>query len=79
MKIMLVCFQYLSHFVRLWTSTENYECYYIKQLKINKLEEQIFWYKASAHNDFKLGAKEFWEMSKNLEAMMKKKHKTRKQ
>ena len=34
--------------------------------KSNKLEDQIFWYKASAHNEFKLGSKEFWEMSKDL-------------
>ena len=30
------------------------------------LQDQIFWYKASAHNDFKLGSKEFWELSKDL-------------
>ena len=47
--------------------TENYECLVVcNNSKSNRLEEQIFWYKASAHNDFKLGAKEFWEMSKNL-------------
>ena len=47
--------------------TENYECLVIaNNAKSNKLEDQIFWYKASAHNDFKLGAKEFWEMSKGL-------------
>ena len=34
--------------------------------KSNKLEDQVFWYKADHHNDFKLGSKEFWEMSKNL-------------
>jgi len=44
--------------------TENYECLVIaNNAKSNRLEDQIFWYKASAHNDFKLGAKEFWEMS----------------
>ena len=47
--------------------TENYECLVVSNnSKSNRLEEQIFWYKASPHNDFKLGAKEFWEMSKNL-------------
>ena len=30
------------------------------------MQNQIFWYKASAHNEFKLGSKEFWEMSKDL-------------
>ena len=47
--------------------TENYECLVVSNnAKSNKLEDQIFWYKASAHRDFKLGSKEFWEMSKNL-------------
>ena len=47
--------------------TENYECLVISNnSKSNKLEDQIFWYKATSHNDFKLGAKEFWEMSKGL-------------
>jgi hypothetical protein len=49
--------------------TENYECLVIdNNVKSNKLSEQIFWYKAdsSIRHDFKLGAKEFWEMSKNM-------------
>ena len=49
--------------------TENYECLVIdNNVKSNKLNEQIFWYKAdsSIRHDFKLGAKEFWEMSKNI-------------
>ena len=47
--------------------TENYECLVISNnSKSNRLEDQIFWYKASAHNSFKLGSKEFWEMSKDL-------------
>jgi hypothetical protein len=33
-------------------------------VKSNKLQDQVFWYKADAHNDFKLGSKEFWELSK---------------
>ena len=32
----------------------------------NKLTDQIFWYKAEPHPNFKLGSKEFWEISKNL-------------
>ena len=49
--------------------TENYECLVISNnAKSNKLEDQIFWYKASSHRDFKLGSKEFWEMSKNLDS-----------
>ena len=47
--------------------TENYECLVINNnAKSNKLDDQIFWYKAANHGPFKLGAKEFWEMSKDL-------------
>jgi hypothetical protein len=45
--------------------TENYECLVINNnSKSNKLQDQVFWYKAESHNDFKLGSKEFWEISK---------------
>jgi len=45
--------------------TENYECLVINNnSKSNKLIDQVFWYKADNHNDFKLGSKEFWELSK---------------
>ena len=47
--------------------TENYECLVINNnSKSNKLQDQVFWYKADAHNDFRLGSKEFWELSKQL-------------
>ena len=47
--------------------TENYECLVISNnSRSNKLEDQIFWYKAEPHSDFKLGSKEFWEISKDL-------------
>ena len=47
--------------------TENYECLVVSNnAKSNKLEDQIFWYKATGHKDFKLGSKEFWEMSKDI-------------
>ena len=47
--------------------TENYECLVINNnAKSNKLHDQIFWYKASPQGDFKLGSKEFWEISKNI-------------
>ena len=47
--------------------TENFECLVINNnAKSNKLNDQIFWYKADPHNDFRLGSKEFWELSKNL-------------
>jgi hypothetical protein len=47
--------------------TENYECLVINNnSKSNKLQDQVFWYKAEAHNDFHLGSKEFWELSKQI-------------
>jgi hypothetical protein len=47
--------------------TENYECLVINNnSKSNKLDDQIFWYKAANHGDFRLGAKEFWELSKDI-------------
>lgn len=48
-------------------TTENYECLVINNnSKSNKINDQIFWYKAENHPDFKLGNKEFWEISKNM-------------
>jgi len=47
--------------------TENYECLVINNnSKSNKLNDQVFYYKADGHNDFRLGSKEFWELSKGL-------------
>ena len=47
--------------------TENYECLVVdNNAKSNKLTDQIFWYKAQPHGTFKLGAKEFWEASKDI-------------
>ena len=47
--------------------TENYECLVINNnSKSNKLNDQVFYYKADNHNDFRLGSKEFWEISKGL-------------
>ena len=49
--------------------TENYECLVINNnCKSNKLTDQVFWYKADSHNNFKLGSKEFWELSKDLQS-----------
>jgi hypothetical protein len=48
--------------------TENYECLVIhNNSKSNKLHDQVFYYKADPHNDFKLGSKEFWELSKGIQ------------
>ena len=48
-------------------TTENYECLVINNnAKSNKLNDQIFWYKAEDHPKFRLGSKEFWDISKNM-------------
>ena len=42
--------------------TENYECLVINNnAKSNKLEDQVFWYKAAPHPEFRIGAKSFWD------------------
>jgi hypothetical protein len=47
--------------------TENYECLVVNNnSKSNKLNDQVFWYKADGHGDFRLGSKEFWDLSKDL-------------
>ena len=41
--------------------TENYECLVINNnAKSNKLEDQVFWYKADMHKDFTVGSSSFW-------------------
>jgi len=46
--------------------TENYECLVIDNTaKSNKIEDQVFWYKADSHEDFKIGADIFWEHHNN--------------
>jgi len=41
--------------------TENYECLVINNnAKSNKIEDQVYWYKADPHQKFTLGAPEFW-------------------
>ena len=47
--------------------TENYECLVINNnAKSNKLNDQIFWYRAADHPPFKLGSKEFWTISESM-------------
>jgi hypothetical protein len=44
--------------------TENFECLVIdNNAKSNKLEDQVFWYKAAPHNDFRICSPEFWSHS----------------
>ena len=46
--------------------TEDFNCLVINNnAKSNKLEEQVFWYKANPHADFKIGAPEFWKHHSN--------------
>jgi hypothetical protein len=48
-------------------TTENYDCMVINNnAKSNKLQDQVFWYHAESRPNFKLGSKEFWEMSKSI-------------
>ncbi len=47
--------------------TENYECLVIdNNSKSNKLQDQVYWYRAEKHPDFHLGHREFWEISRNM-------------
>jgi hypothetical protein len=47
--------------------TDNFECLVIKNnSQSNNLLDQVFWYKATSHNEFRLGSREFWEMSKKM-------------
>lgn len=44
-------------------TTENFECLVINNnAKSNRIEDQVFWYKADTHDDFKIGAPEFWNL-----------------
>ena len=48
-------------------TTENYECLVINNnSKSNKLNDQVFWYKAETRGNFKLGSPEFWALSKEM-------------
>ena len=49
-------------------TTENHECLVLNNnAKSNQLQDQIFWYKAQPRPDFKLGSKEMWAMSQNID------------
>jgi len=51
--------------------TENYECLVINNnAKSNKLEDQVFWYKAEAHPDFRMGGGVFYGNRRVRWAMM---------
>ena len=45
--------------------TENFECLVINNnSKSNKLDEQVFWYKADGHDDFRIGHPSIWKYHK---------------
>jgi hypothetical protein len=47
--------------------TENYECLVINNnAKSNRLDDQVFWYKAEPHCDFKLGAEILWQQASRM-------------
>ena len=49
--------------------TEDYGCLVIDNTtKSNRLEDNVFWYCADDHPDYKLGTKQMWEMSREAES-----------
>ncbi len=50
--------------------TENYECLVIHNgSKTNRLEDCVFWYKAAPHPDFKIGSRDHWLKSAEVERL----------
>lgn len=48
--------------------TENYECLVIHNAsKSNKIEDQVFWYKADDHDEFRVGKEKIWAMCEEVE------------
>ena len=42
--------------------TENYECLVVhNNAKSNRIEDQVFWYKAESRGEFKMGSRCFWD------------------
>lgn len=49
--------------------TENYECLVINNnVKSNKLTDQVFWYKAEPHADYRMGSRDYWKVGSLPEA-----------
>jgi hypothetical protein len=49
-------------------TTEDYECLVIKNIGLsNKMEDQVFWYKAEKKSDFRMCPKELWDLSEKME------------
>ena len=42
--------------------TENFECMVINnKASSNRIEDMVYWYKAEPHENFKVGAPQFWK------------------
>ena len=53
-------------------TTENYECLVIdNNRKSNKLEDQVYWYKADIHPEFHSCSSQFWDMQAIEDERMK--------
>jgi hypothetical protein len=49
--------------------TENYDCLVIdNKVQSNKLEDQVYWYKASDHGNFQLCSQELWDIQSTEQA-----------
>jgi hypothetical protein len=49
-------------------TTENFECMVINNtVNSSNITDCVFWYKATLRDNVRLGAKEFWEISKQME------------
>ena len=50
-------------------TTHDFECLVINNnAKSNRIQDMVFWYKAETRPDFRLGSKEFWELSKGIDS-----------
>lgn len=48
-------------------TTENFECLVINNnAKSNKLNDQIFWYKAENRPEYRLGSQSYWDISNSM-------------
>ena len=47
--------------------TENYECLVLDNtVKSNKIQDCVFWYKATVRKGFKVGSPQLWNMHKKM-------------
>jgi nucleoside-diphosphate-sugar epimerase len=61
---MIPSFEYFCNILD--ACTQNHECLIIKTSgNSSDIREQVFWYKAEAHTDFKVGHPDFWKYHKS--------------